>query len=85
MIKNVSLAYPMWPESLIWNRPVSFIQIRMPEVFENVGEAASSDKRSLFSKEIRALARIAVAGDEEPEKPDKGSGGFWRRLFGRKR
>ena len=53
--------------------------------FANVGEAASSDKRSLFSKEIRALARIAVAVDEEPEKPDKGSGGFWRRLFGRKR
>lgn len=52
--------------------------------FANVGEAASSDKRSLFSKEIRALARIAVAVDEEPEKPDKGSGGFWRRLFGRK-
>ena len=53
--------------------------------FANVGEAASSDKRSLFSKEIRALARIAVAVDEEPEKPDKGFGGFWRRLFGRKR
>ena len=53
--------------------------------FANVGEAASSDKGSLFSKEIRALARIAVAVDEEPEKPDKGSGGFWRRLFGRKR
>lgn len=53
--------------------------------FANVGEAASSDKRSLFSKEIRALARIAVAVDEEPEKPDKGSGGFLRRLFGRKR
>lgn len=53
--------------------------------FANVGEAASSDKRALFSKEIRALARIAVAVDEEPEKPDKGSGGFWRRLFGRKR
>lgn len=53
--------------------------------FANVGEAASSDKGSLFSKEIRALARIAVAVDEEPEKPDKGSGGFLRRLFGRKR
>ena len=53
--------------------------------FANVGEAASSDKRSLFSKEIGALARIAVAVDEEPEKPDKGFGGFWRRLFGRKR
>ena len=53
--------------------------------FANVGEAASSDKGSLFSKEIRTLARAAVAVDEEPEKPDKGSGGFWRRLFGRKR
>lgn len=53
--------------------------------FANVGEAASSDKGSLFSKEIRALARAAVAVDEELEKPEKGSGGFLRRLFGRKR
>ncbi len=53
--------------------------------FANVGEAASSDKGSLFSKEIRTLARAAVAVDEEPEKPEKCSGGFWRRLFGRKR
>ncbi len=36
-------------------------------------------------KEIRALARAAVAVDEELEKPEKGSGGFLRRLFGRKR
>ena len=53
--------------------------------FANVGEAASSDKGSLFSKEIRTLARAAVAVDEEPEKPEKCSGGFLRRLFGRKR
>ena len=53
--------------------------------FANVGEAASSNKGSLFSKEIRALARAAVAVDEELEKPEKGSGGFLRRLFGRKR
>ena len=53
--------------------------------FANVGEAASSDKGSLFSKEIRTLARAAVAVDEELEKPEKGSGGFLRRLFGRKR
>ena len=53
--------------------------------FANVGEAASSDKGSLFSKEIRALARAAVAVDEELEKLEKGSGGFLRRLFGRKR
>lgn len=53
--------------------------------FANIGEAASSDKGSLFSKEIRTLARAAVAVDEEPEKPEKGSGGFLRRLFGRKR
>ena len=53
--------------------------------FANVGEAASSDKGSLFSKEIRTLARAAVAVDEELEKPEKCSGGFLRRLFGRKR
>lgn len=53
--------------------------------FANVGEAASSDKGSLFAKEIRTLARAAVAVDEEPEKPEKCSGGFLRRLFGRKR
>ena len=53
--------------------------------FANVGEAASSDKGSLFSKEIRTLARAAVAVDEEPEKTEKCSGGFLRRLFGRKR
>ena len=53
--------------------------------FANVGDAASSDKGSLFAKEIRTLARAAVAVDEEPEKPEKCSGGFLRRLFGRKR
>lgn len=53
--------------------------------FTNVGEAASSDKGSLFSKEIRTLAKTLVVVDEEPVKAEKKTGGFFRKLFGGKR
>lgn len=71
----------------ILNMEVSSIIHMNPDTrsFTNVGEAASSDKSSLFSKEIRTLAKTLVVVDEEPVKTGKKTGGFFRKLFGGKR